>query len=134
MKTIENRIFNGEINIISIGDFEEDIFWYLTQKEYNNLTDNIIFIKFYSNKLYQTSLKINISVLKTEKEMNISYPILLPKQTSKTIINFNIKLISPESSKLQNETQKIINVKKVFPPFCGKSSDTNEIPSIFQNV
>ena len=134
MKTIENRIFNGEINIISIGDFEEDIFWYLTQKEYNNLTDNIIFIKFYSNKLYQTSLKINISVLKTEKEMNISYPILLPKQSSKTIINFNIKMISPENSKLQNETQKIINVKKVFPPFSGKSSDTNEIPSIFQNV
>ena len=135
MKTIENRSFNGEINIIPIGDFEEDIIWYLTQKEYNNLSDNIIFVKFYSNKLYQTSLKINISVLKTEKEMNISYPILLPKQSNKTIINFNIKMIPPESSKLiSNETQKIINVKKVYPPFCGKSSDTNDIPIIFQKV
>ena len=135
MKTIENRSFNGEINIIPIGDFEEDIIWYLTQKEYNNLSDNIIFVKFYSNKLYQTSLKINISVLKTEKEMNISYPILLPKLSNKTIINFNIKMIPPESSKLiSNETQKIINVKKVYPPFCGKSSDTNDIPIIFQKV
>ena len=135
MKTIENRSFNGEINIIPIGDFEEDIIWYLTQKEYNNLSDNIIFVKFYSNKLYQTSLKINISVLKTEKEMNISYPILLPKQSNKTIINFNIKMIPPENSKLiSNETQKIINVKKVYPPFCGKSSDTNDIPIIFQKV
>ena len=135
MKTIENRIFNGEINIIQIGNFEEDVIWYLTQKEYNSISDSIIFVKFYSNKLYQSSLKINISVLKIEKEMNISYPILLPKQSSETIINFNIKIIAPESSKLiTNETQKIINVKKVYPPFCGKSPDTNEIPSIFQQV
>ena len=30
--------------------------------------------------------------------------------------------------------KKIINIKKTYPPFDGKSPDTKEIPSLFKNV
>ena len=127
--------FAGEVNILHYGDFEEDVIWKLTPSEYNNLYNNIIFVKCYSNKLYQGCLKIDISQLKAEKELNISYPILLPKQTTETIINFNIKLISPENNKpISTGIKKIIKVIKIYPPFEGKSPDTNEIPSPFLKV
>ena len=67
--------------------------------------------------------------------MNISYPILLPKQSEKTIINFNIKIIFPEGNKqISTGLKKVIKVIKTFPPFEGKSPDTIDIPSLFQNV
>ena len=129
------KSFTGEVNILHYGDFEEDIVWNLSQNEYNSLSDNIIVVKCYSNKLYQNSFKINISQLKTEKEMNIRYPITLPKQTNRTIINFNIKIIIPENNKQASPgLKKIIKVVKTYPPFEGKSPDTNEIPSPFLKV
>ena len=127
-----NKNFNGEVKISSQGDTEEDIVWNLTQNEYNNLSNYIILVKAFSNKLYHSSQKINISKLKNDKEMNISYPIFSQRQSSETIINFNIKLLNYESN---NQTsKKIINIKKTYPPFDGKSPDTNEIPSLFKNV
>ena len=127
-----NKNFNGEVKISSQGDTEEDIVWNLTQNEYNNLSNYIILVKAYSNKLYHSSQKINISKLKNDKEMNISYPIFSQRQSNETIINFNIKLLNYESN---NQTsKKIINIKKTYPPFDGKSPDTNEIPSLFKNV
>jgi hypothetical protein len=135
MKINEAKAFSGEVNILHYGDFEEDIIWKLSQNEYNNLSNYIINVKYYSNKLYQGSFKINISQLKTDKEMNISYPILLPKQSEKTIINFNIKIIFPEGNKqISTGLKKVIKVIKTFPPFEGKSPDTIDIPSLFQNV
>ena len=135
MKINEMKIFSGEVNILHYGDFEEDITWNLSQNEFNNLSNNIILVKCYSNKLYQGSFKINISQLKTDKEMNISYPILLSKQSEQTIINFNIKIIIPQNNKqVSNGLKKVIKVIKIYPAFEGKSPDTNEIPSLFQNV
>ena len=32
------------------------------------------------------------------------------------------------------QDKKIINIKKTYPPFDGKSPDTNEIPSLFIDV
>ena len=130
-----NKNYNGEVNISPQGDNEEDIIWDLSQNEYNNISNYIILIKAYSNKLYHSSQKINISNLKNDKEMNISYPIFSQRQSSETIINFNIKLLNPESNKqISPGIKKIINIKKTYPPFEGKSPVTNEIPSLFINV
>ena len=130
-----NKNYNGEVNISPQGDNEEDIIWDLSQNEYNNISNYIILIKAYSNKLYHSSQKINNSKLKNDKEMNISYPIFSQRQSSETIINFNIKLLNPESNKqISPGIKKIINIKKTYPSFDGKSPDTNEIPSLFINV
>ena len=127
--------FNGEVDISSQGDNEEDIVWELSQNEYNNISNYIILIKAYFNKLYHSSQKVIISNLKNDKEMNISYPIFSQRQSSETIINFNIKLLYNENNKqISNGQKKIINIKKTYPPFDGKSPDTNEIPSLFINV
>ena len=129
----EIKILNGEVNILHYGDLEEDIIWKLSQNEYNNISNYIINVKYYSHKLYQGSFKIYISQLKTEKELNISYPILLPNQSNQTIINFNIKIIHPENNrKASSGYKKIIKVIKTFPPFEGKSPDTNNIPILLQ--
>ena len=130
----QNRNFNGEVDISPNGDNEEDIIWDLSQNEYNNLS-NFIFVKAYSNKLYHSSQKVNISNLKNDEEINLSYPIFSQRQSSETIINFNIKLLNPEKAKqISAGTKKIINIKKTYPPFEGKSPATNEIPSLFINV
>ena len=131
----ETKNLYGEVNILNYGDFEEDITWNLSQSEYQNISNYNIFVKCYLNKLYRGSLKMDISKLKTEKELNLSFPILLPGQTSQTIINFNLKIIMPENNKnISKGAKKIINVIKTYPPFEGKSPDTEEIPSIFQKV
>ena len=128
-----NKNLYGEVNISSQGDNEEDIIWDLSQNEYNNISNYIINVKYYSHKLYQGSFKIYISQLKTEKELNISYPILLPNQSNQTIINFNIKIIHPENNrKASSGYKKTIKVIKTFPPFEGKSPDTNNIPILLQ--
>ena len=133
MKINEAKAFSGEVNILHYGDFEEDIIWKLSQNEYNNLSNYIINVKYYSNKLYQGSFKIYISQLKTEKEFNISYPILLQNQANATVINFNIKIIIPEKNgQVSAGYKKIIKVIKTFPPFDGKSPYTREIPIQFQ--
>ena len=72
-----NKNLYGEVNISSQGDNEEDIIWDLSQNEYNNISNYCILIKAYSNKLYHSSQKINISNLKNDKEMNINFPIFL---------------------------------------------------------
>ena len=134
MNINQNKNFNGEVDISPNGDNEEDIIWDLSQNEYNNLS-NFIFVKAYSNKLYHSSQKVNISNLKNDEEINLSYPIFSQRQSSETIINFNIKLLNPERAKqISAETKKIINIKKTYPPFEGKSPATNEIPSLFINV
>ena len=134
MNINQNKNFNGEVDISPNGDNEEDIIWDLSQNEYNNLS-NFIFVKAYSNKLYHSSQKVNISNLKNDEEINLSYPIFSQRQSSETIINFNIKLLNPEKAKqISAGTKKIINIKKTYPPFEGKSPATNEIPSLFINV
>ena len=134
MNINQNKNFNGEVDISPNGDNEEDIIWDLSQNEYNNLS-NFIFVKAYSNKLYHSSQKVNISNLKNDEEINLSYPIFSQRQSSETIINFNIKLLNPEKAKqISTGTKKIINIKKTYPPFEGKSPATNEIPSLFINV
>ena len=135
MNINENKNLYGEVNILNYGDFEEDIIWKLSQNEYNDLSNYIITVKCYSNKLYKGSMKINISKLKNEKEINVSFPILLQKDSGQTIINFNIKVMNPESNKqVSKGVKKIINVKKIYPPFEGKSPDTLEVPSIFHKI
>ena len=130
-----NKNLYGEVNISSQGDNEEDIIWDLSQNEYNNISNYCILIKAYSNKLYHSSQKINISNLKNDKEMNINFPIFSQRQSSETIINFNIKLLNNDINKQTSTGQKkIINIKKTYPPFDGKSPDTNEIPSLFIDV
>ena len=135
MKTNNNKTFTGDIKILNYGDFEEDLIWNLTQTEINDISKYIIHIKYYSNKLYLGSVKINISELKEKREKNEFFPIAMPRQSSpsQTIINICIKLKCPENKPNISSSGKkeIIKVNKFYPPFNGKCPDTNNIPSMF---
>ena len=134
MKINNSKTFSGDINILNYGDFEEDIIWNLTKNEMMDISKYFILVKYYSNKLYQGSSKININKLENESEINEVFPILLPNESTKTIINLNIKLKNPDNKGNNSPNNKeIINVKKIYPPFNGKCSETNDIPNIFIN-
>jgi hypothetical protein len=131
----EAKNFDDEVKLLKSGDFDKDITWDLSQNEYNNLSNYIILIKAYSNKLYHSSQKVIISNLKSEKEMDIIYPVFSQRQSGETIINFNIKLACNESSKqISNGQKKIFNIKKTYPSFEEKSPNTIEILSLFIDV
>ena len=131
----EAKNFDDEVKLLKSGDFDKDITWDLSQNEYNNISNYIILVKFYSNKLYQGSTKLNISKLANEKDLNLYCPINLPRQSMQTMINFNFKIIIPGNNKqIKNGLKKIIKVKKAYPPFEGKSPDTSEIPSMYAQM
>ena len=131
----EAKNFDDEVKLLKSGDFDKDITWDLSQNEYNNISNYIILVKFYSNKLYQGSTKLNISKLANEKDLNLYCPINLPRQSMQTMINFNFKIIIPGNNKqIKNGLKKIIKVKKTYPPFEGKSPDTSEIPSMYAQM
>ena len=64
--------------------------------------------------------------------MKVSYPISFLHQQGNAFINFYIKIIMPEGKKITlNERKEVINIKKNYAPFEGKSPYTNQIPKMF---
>ena len=132
MKINENKNYYGEVNILSYGDYENDIIWDLKESEWSNLSNYFMNVDFYFDQVLKGNQKINISKLKTDHQMKISYPITFPNQSKNTIINFEIKIEIPEGKKITlNGKREIINVNKIFPAFEGKSPYTKQIPSLF---
>ena len=129
MKINENKNYCGDVNIDNYGDFENDIIWNLNDNEWNNLSNYYINVDFYLDKVFKGNQKIDISKLKHTQQIKISYPITFLNQPEKAIINFEIKIDIPEGKKITlNGRREVINVKKIFPPFEGKSPYTNDVP------
>ena len=134
LKIDENKTFRGEFKVLNYGDFEEDIIWNLNYNEWNNLSKYFINIDFFLYMEFKGNQKINIIKLKDEPQMNLKYPISFINQPTKPIINLNITVDIPEGKvSTINGMKEIINIKKYYPAFEGKSPYTNKIPNIFLN-
>ena len=134
LKIDENKTFRGEFKVLNYGDFEEDIIWNLNHNEWNNLSKYFINIDFFLNMEFKGNQKINIIKLKDEPQINLKYPISFINQPTKPIINLNITIDIPEGKVITiNGMKEIINIKKYYPAFEGKSPYTNKIPKTFLN-
>ena len=131
MKINEEKNYYGDVNILSYGDFEKEIIWNLKENEWKNLSNYFINVDFYLDNDFKLNQKINISKLKDERVMRISYPISFLNQPENAIINFDIKIIMPEGKKITVGRREYVNVEKNYPPFEGKSDFTTEVPSLF---
>ena len=131
MKINEEKNYYGDVNILSYGDFEKEIVWNLKENEWKNLSNYFINVDFYLDNDFKLNQKINISKLKEERIMRISYPISFLNQPENAIINFDIKIIMPEGKKITVGRREYVNVEKNYPPFEGKSDFTTEVPSLF---
>ncbi len=113
--------------------------WNLKHKDYENIQNYSIKVDFYyvfnnNQKEYQGSTNLNISKLKDENEIDIKFQKKLKYNQGDTMFNFNIKVIKPEGKKkIVNGMKKVIKLKKILPPFEGKSPDTQNIPKLFQS-
>jgi serine/threonine protein kinase len=131
MKINEEKNYYGDVNILSYGDFEKEITWNLKENEWKNLSNYFINVDFYMDNDFKLNQKINISKIKDEKQLRVSYPISFLNQPEAAIINFDIKIIMPEGKKITVGKREYINITKNFAPFEGKSPYTNEIPKLF---
>ena len=132
MKVNDDKNYFGEVNILSYGNYEKDIIWNLQESEWNNLSKYFINVDFYLDNNFKGNQKIDITKLKEDFHMTISYPISFLNQQGTAYINFDIKVIMPEGKKITSKNQReIINIKKSFKPFEGKSPYTNKIPRLF---
>ena len=132
MKVNDDKNYFGEVNILSYGNYENDIIWSLQENEWNNLSKYFINVDFYLDNNFKGNQKINITKLKDDFHMTISYPISFLNQQGNAYINFDIKVIMPEGKKITSKNHReIINIKKSFKPFEGKSPYTNKIPRLF---
>ena len=139
MKIDDKKTFYGDIKVINYGDYEEEMIWNLKHKDYENIQNYSIKVDFYyvfnnNQKEYQGSTNLNISKLKDENEIDIKFQKKLKYNQGDTMFNFNIKVIKPEGKKkIVNGMKKVIKLKKILPPFEGKSPDTQNIPKLFQS-
>ena len=132
LKINENREFKGYFKILNHGNFEEDITWNLKYNEWNNLSNYFINVDFYIDKQFKGNQKIKIGSLKNEPVLNLNYPIPFVNQPVPAIFNFNVSIDIPEGKIYTvNEMKNVINVKKYYPAFEGKSPFTNKIPKMF---
>ena len=131
MKINEEKNYYGDVNILSYGDFEKEIVWNLKENEWKNLSNYFINVDFYMDNDFKLNQKINISKIKDEKQLRVSYPISFLNQPEAAIINFDIKIIMPEGKKITVGKREYINITKNFAPFEGKSPYTNEVPKLF---
>jgi len=132
LKISENREFKGYFKILNHGNFEEDIIWNLNLNEWNNLSNYFINLDFYLDKQFKGNQKIKIASLKNEPLINVNYPIPFLNQPVQAIFGFKISVDIPEGKTYTvNEMKNVINVKRYYPAFEGKSPFTNNIPKMF---
>ena len=132
LKINENREFKGYFKILNHGNFEEDITWNLKYNEWNNLSNYFINVDFYIDKQFKGNQKIKIGSLKNEPVLSLNYPIPFVNQPVPAIFNFNVSIDIPEGKIYTvNEMKNVINIKKYYPAFEGKSPFTNKIPKMF---
>ena len=127
----EEENLNKEVKLKKVGDFNEEIVWDLEPNEWKNIDKYLFIIEYCVGNMEERNwVKLNISQIKETKELLFDCPIYLYTVKDTIKISIAIKLIIPEG-KLDFEEGKndSITVKKIFPPFGGKSNDTNNIPN-----
>ena len=131
----QNKTLSKEVRLKKIGDFDEEIIWTLSPSEWSNF-DNYIFILeyFYTNLDQRSGVKLNISKIKEIKELLYECPIELYAEN--VIVKINIK-ITLETNEEKNNSEpgkkETLIVKKIYPAFEGKSTETDKIPSLLIN-
>ena len=127
----KNKLLSKEVKLKKIGDFDEEITWNIKPDEWNSVDNYLLMLDyFYVDSKNKSGVKLNISKINEIKELKFECPIDLYPENITIKININIKLIKPEEKKDFEKGKKVdINVKKIYPPFEGKSSKTENIPS-----
>ena len=127
----KNKLLSKEIKLKKIGDFDEEINWSIKPEEWNNVGNYLLMLDyFYVDSKNKSGVKLNINKINEIKELLFECPIDLYPENITIKININIKLIKPEDKKTSEEGKKEdIKVKKIYPAFEGKSSETVNIPS-----
>jgi len=104
----------------------------LNHNEWNNLSNYFINVDFYLDKQFKGNQKIKIASLKSEPLINVKYPITFLYQPVQAIFGFKISVDIPEGKTYTvNEMKNVINVKRYYPAFEGKSPFTNNNPKMF---
>ena len=126
------QTFSQKIKLKSIGNFDEEIIWKLTLDEWNNIENYAFVVEYwYGNMKDQLAVKLNISQIKEINDLLFECPIDLYEENITIKIKINIKVEKPEGKKYFEQGKKeVLNVKKIYPAFEGKSPDTNKIPSL----
>ena len=126
-----DQTFSQKINLKSIGNFDEEIVWKLTSDEWNNIEKYAFVVEYwYGNMQDQLAVKLNISQIKEIHDLLFECPIEIYEENIVIKIKINIKVDMPEGKKILEPGKKeIINVKKIYPAFDGKSPDTNKMPT-----
>ena len=128
LKMSEEKSLMEVVKLKNIGEFDKEFTWKLEPDEWNNIEKYFFLIDYWCKDFQDSSaVKLNISQIKDEKELLFNFPIELINQNIIVNISINIKAIIPEDKKGD------ITVKKIYPPFNGKSADTNEVPNFLKN-
>ena len=127
----KDKLLSKEIKLKKFGDFDEEINWSIKPEEWNNVGNYLLMLDyFYVDSKNKSGVKLNINKINEIKELLFECPIDLYPENITIKININIKLIKPEDKKTSEEGKKeSISVKKIYPAFEGKSSETDKIPS-----
>ena len=127
LKINESKSLMEVVTLKSIGEFDKEFIWNLEPDEWTNIEKYFFIIDYWCKDFQDSSaVKLNISKIKDEKELLFNFPIELINQNIVVNISINIKALVPED-------KNNITVKKIYPPFNGKSADTNEVPKFILN-
>ena len=96
MKINEDK---NEVNILSYGNYENYIIWNLKENEWNNLSNYLINFDIYLDNYFKRNQKINITKLKENFHMKISYPKSFHNRQGTVNINFDVKVIMHKKKK-----------------------------------
>ena len=131
----ENKTFKKEVRLKTIGDFDEEIIWTLTQNEWNNIDNFLFVLDYYTGNMEENgAIKLNINQIKDGKDLLFECPIDLNSQDIPIKLNINLHPIFPvEKNNFSSDKKDSISIKKIYPAFKGKSKDTNEIPNCLYN-
>ena len=131
----ENKTFEKEVRLKTIGDFDEEIIWTLTQNEWNNIDNFLFVLDYYTGNMEENgAIKLNISSIKTGQDLLFECPIDLNSEKIPIKVDISIHPIIPEEKKnIDPDKKDEITVKKIYQAFSGKSMDTNEIPNCLSN-
>lgn len=131
----ENKTFKKEVRLKTIGDFDEEIVWTLTQNEWNNIDNFLFVLDYYTGNMEENgAIKFNISQIKNGEDLLFECPIDLNSQDIPIKLRISLHPILPVEKKNSGSGKKdSISIKKIYPAFKGKSKDTNKIPKCLYN-
>ena len=135
LKVNESKNLKKDIQLNAQNNYYEECIWSMNVNEWKNIDNNVdsfIFEIDYNKNNGGTPFRfiVNIAQVKIGKE--ISFNVKLPvTNNKKSVINMIITPIIPEGKKyMKTEERLFLIMKKIYPPFEGKSLLTYNKPDI----